>query len=93
MLGQRNGLPPSPLAVRNGGDWLVFVARTLEHGEELWFSDGTRDGTRLLADMLPGPQSSAPAELQLAPSHIYFSALDATHGPVPWAIGFEAPLH
>jgi ELWxxDGT repeat protein len=90
MPGKRNGLPPRPLAVRNGGDWLVFAARTPENGEELWFSDGTRDGTRLLADLLPGPQSSAPAELRLAPSRLYFRALDATHGPVTWAIGFES---
>ena len=75
--------------VRSGGDWLVFAARSPENGEELWFSDGTREGTHLLADVLPGPQSSAPFELQLSTSHIYFGARDAMHGIVPWAIGFE----
>ena len=30
------------------------------HGKELWFTDGTAVGTRLLADLVPGPASLAP---------------------------------
>lgn len=30
------------------------------HGRELWFTDGTAVGTRLLADLVPGPASLAP---------------------------------
>jgi ELWxxDGT repeat protein len=34
---------------------LVFLADDLTHGSELWISDGTSGGTRLLRDVNPGP--------------------------------------
>lgn len=37
-----------------------FAATTNETGRELWVSDGTADGTRLLRDILPGPYDSSP---------------------------------
>jgi ELWxxDGT repeat protein len=37
---------------------LYFMASDPEHGEELWSTDGTEDGTRLELDAHPGPASS-----------------------------------
>src|SRR5207247_9460584 len=34
---------------------LFLVACSQEHGNELWTSDGTEGGTRLVKDVLPGP--------------------------------------
>lgn len=39
---------------------VVFSMRTLAQGQELWFSDGTKGGTRLLVDIAPGPGGSYP---------------------------------
>jgi ELWxxDGT repeat protein len=38
-------------------DMLVFAAADDAHGVELWLSDGTAAGTRLLVDTVPGPAS------------------------------------
>jgi ELWxxDGT repeat protein len=42
------------------GHQLLFAGKDAEHGTELWTSDGTEAGTRLLADLEPGRQSSGP---------------------------------
>ncbi len=42
------------------GDRAIFTANDGTHGSELWVTDGTEDGTRMLADILPGPGSSSP---------------------------------
>jgi len=39
------------------GEALYFSAATLEHGRELWVSDGTAAGTRLVIDLVPGSAS------------------------------------
>jgi len=42
------------------GKNFIFSAHTPNEGTELWISDGTHEGTRLLADIVPGQQSSSP---------------------------------
>ena len=42
------------------GDALYFTAWTQETGRELWTSDGTTLGTRMVADLEPGPAGSLP---------------------------------
>lgn len=41
------------------GDQLFFQGETREHGAELWTTDGTTDGTRLVRELFPGPGGSA----------------------------------
>ena len=41
-------------------DLLYFSGFSVEHGYELWQTDGTQLGTYLVADILPGPDSSFP---------------------------------
>src|SRR4051794_7165503 len=44
---------PPDLSVVAGG-YLFFTATDGVHGRELWRSDGTADGTMMLADLSPG---------------------------------------
>jgi len=44
-----------PSLLTNVDGRLFFVACDEEHGHELWTSDGTQAGTRLVKDILPGP--------------------------------------
>ncbi len=37
------------------GDRLLFAGHDAEHGDELWETDGTGPGTRLVRDLCPGP--------------------------------------
>lgn len=63
---------------------LFFVAGDGEHGFELWRSNGTAAGTRLLRDLAPGPESSRPAELTAFRDRLYFVASDPERGPALW---------
>jgi len=53
-------------------------------GRELWVSDGTAAGTRMVEDLNPGPGSSHPRELQAVGAILLFSASDGVHGFEPW---------
>jgi len=70
----------------NTPDGLVFVNLLEDTGRELWFTDGTREGTRLLADINPGNGNSDPEDMYFGGDAIYFSAKDGTHGREPWMI-------
>jgi ELWxxDGT repeat protein len=43
------------------------------HGDELWTSDGTKGGTVLLKDILPGPASSGPSQFVEYDGSVFFS--------------------
>src|SRR5690606_7335201 len=51
-----------PHALTPAGKLLYFVANDIEHGLELWCSDGSEMGTRLVRDIFPGRASSNPTE-------------------------------
>ena len=70
-----------PLAV---GDHVAFILED-DHGQEPWWSDGTLEGTRRIADICPGPCGSS--------SYIYgvyrgrdvlFGGTDGVSGYEPW---------
>ena len=54
------------------------------HGYELWKSDGTRKGTRMVKDIRPGRASSSPYALTAVDGTLYFSADDGVHGFELW---------
>jgi ELWxxDGT repeat protein len=56
------------------GDRVVFVAADPEHGSEPWVSDGTPEGTRMLADLCRPGCSSHPADLLRVEETVFFSA-------------------
>ncbi len=68
----------------DGQTRLLFAATDTEHGTELWTSDGTRTGTRVLADIYRGKESSQPSELTVVGSRACFRARDAQHGYELW---------
>ena len=72
-------------AVRFAG-LTLFTARTDRTGRELWRTDGTPQGTRLLLDLCPGRCDgfSFNARLQLVDGLLFFSASDGVHGFEPW---------
>lgn len=70
----------------NTPDGLVFVNLKEDSGREIWFTDGTPEGTRQLTDINPGPGNSDPQNFYYSEDAIYFSADDGTHGHEPWMI-------
>jgi ELWxxDGT repeat protein len=74
------------------GDALYFINTDLAAGKELWTSDGTPAGTYLVADIIPGRDTSSPSNLSQANGTLYFSANDGIHGRELWrAIDDVAP--
>jgi RTX toxins and related Ca2+-binding proteins len=62
----------------------VFTATMQGTGTELWVTDGTPSGTRLLADIRPGEQGSAPQDAVVVADKIFFTADDGLHGRELW---------
>src|SRR5689334_16763056 len=56
------------------GGRLYFLVSDPDHGGELWTSDGTADGTRLVKDINPGPAGSDPDNLTAVGDSLYFTA-------------------
>jgi ELWxxDGT repeat protein len=67
------------------GRTLFFAGCTPATGCEPWVSDGTRQGTRPLADLRPGPASSNPATFTVDGSRVLFAA-----GGEVWSAGGAA---
>ncbi|MCP3104433.1 hypothetical protein LZ198_36775 [Myxococcus sp. K15C18031901] len=54
------------------------------HGGELWRSDGTPRGTRIVRDIRPGPAGSMPSNLVVMDGVLYFAADDGLRGRELW---------
>ncbi|MFP2909647.1 HYR domain-containing protein [Pyxidicoccus sp. 3LFB2] len=65
---------------------LVLPASASDTGQELWWTDGTAEGTRLLADIRPGAGSSQPINLVADGDTLYFTADDGQSGRELWSI-------
>jgi len=69
--------PPfsSPRSFTALGDLVLFHASDPADGFELWASDGTAEGTRLVADLCPGPCDSDFTPLGIVGDRLVFTAL------------------
>lgn len=65
-------------------DIAYFTADDGWHGRELWRSDGTFAGTRMVADLNPGEGSSSPGDLTVIGEALWFRAWDGRRGCGLW---------
>jgi ELWxxDGT repeat protein len=56
------------------GSRIYFAADDGVHGSELWSTDGTAEGTRMVADIVVGPVGSKPSEITAGEGRVYFLA-------------------
>jgi ELWxxDGT repeat protein len=86
--GESTGYHDQPRELTVVGRRVFFAASDGVHGVELWVSDGSRVGTRMVADIDPGPPTSdirdRPSWLTAAGDRIFFVADDGVHGPELW---------
>ncbi|HEX5716667.1 MAG TPA: ELWxxDGT repeat protein, partial [Thermoanaerobaculia bacterium] len=66
------------------GGVLYFTSSDGIHGTELWRTDGTAAGTRMVKDVCPGSCASWIFRLAVWGSSLYFSADDGAHGSELW---------
>ena len=70
-----------------GEDKLIFkgtTSATTATGVELWISDGTAEGTKILKDINPGTGSSTPTNIKLLNDKVIFSATTPATGVELW---------
>ena len=65
---------------------LYFAATDGVHGVESWSTDGTAEGTAMVADLHPGPGSSSPSSFTVSGGELFFRANDGVHGFELWKI-------
>src|SRR5215211_1367509 len=64
---------------------IYFQATTAKYGEELWKSNGTKSGTKLVKDIVSGPGVSDPEDIvSTAPRTTFFRAWGKHHGEELW---------
>lgn len=82
--GSASAFPSNPSDFLKVGGKVYFSADDGVHGRELWRTDGTPGGTRLVADIAPGLASSSPGPFVVDGSWILFAADDGAHGRELW---------
>ncbi|MEE9336790.1 MAG: ELWxxDGT repeat protein, partial [Methylococcaceae bacterium] len=70
-------LTPLPKPVEVNG-MFYFNANDGVHGEELWQSDGTPNGTTMIKDLLPGEEGSTPNALTVIGDDIFLTTYKET---------------
>lgn len=82
---------PATVQIGSGGVGLgavfYFPGTDPEHGTELWRSDGTAEGTAMVADIRPGPDGSIASRLKLVGDVVIFRADDGTLGLELYTVG------
>jgi len=71
-------------AVVRGDGRVFFIANASATGRELWTSDGTAAGTRLVKDIRVGRDAAEPLVLTVIEGVVYFAADDGVHGQELW---------
>lgn len=82
--GRRSGGPMGYSDTAVVGDLAFFAADDRKHGIELWVTDGTQAGTRLVSDTGPGKGGTGPSWITSLGDTVLFSADDRTHGRELW---------
>jgi len=92
--------PPGsfPSYITRLGKQVIFNADDGVHGGELWRSDGTESGTRMIGEITPGKKGTNMAWLTAAGSSVYLTADTPGHWLEPWRtdgrrLGLVAPEH
>jgi ELWxxDGT repeat protein len=73
--------PSNPRSLIAVGRLVFFTADDGVSGRELYVSDGTFGGTKLVMDIRPGARSSVPSELTAVGGQLFFVANDGRRGP------------
>lgn len=81
---QEDSYPQNLTAFKSGFCFTATDGYNKNFGRELWYSDGTEDGTMMIKDILPGNNSSNPNYLVNINNILYFTAKDAIHGRELW---------
>ena len=79
-----------PRAITRVGDVAYFIASGRNMGRELWVTDGSSGGTRLVEDVLEGPDGSSMNHLTAHKSLLLFTTTDGVHGHESWRSGDDA---
>ncbi|QDS95836.1 FG-GAP repeat protein [Roseimaritima multifibrata] len=69
-----------PGVFAEGNNRLYFSATTATNGSELWSSDGTSQGTELVADLVPGTDGSYPYSMTFLQDHLFFGTYGINDG-------------
>lgn len=76
--------PPQPSPLFVAGGKLFFQAATAALGEELWTTDGTVAGTKLVKDLRPGAAGAQLSFLTDVGGRLLFIGHDGSHGRELW---------
>jgi len=65
---------------------IYFIPKTVKYGEEPWKTKGTKSSTRIIKDIVPGPDSSGAEDFvpTTDPKTTFFRAWDPDHGEELW---------
>lgn len=74
----------NPAQLTQVGHTIFFAANDGVHGTELWKTDGTAAGTKMVKDIRTGSKSSNPENLVNVNGRLFFTANDGTHGRELW---------
>jgi ELWxxDGT repeat protein len=66
------------------GDNMFFTAKSTANGDELYVTDGTLEGTKLVKDINPGSGDASPRYLVALNDKLYFQADNGTDGVELW---------
>ncbi len=84
------GAHPSGMVAAGGR--VFFSGEDRVHGRELWMTDGTEAGTKLVNDLRVGQAGSHPAMLRAVGDRVFFFADDGEHGVELWSTDGEVTV-
>ena len=72
--GNKTDAGSAPTILGTASGFVIFTANDGVHGREPWATDGNAEGTRLLTDLAPGPESSNVRSLGTVGQRLFFAA-------------------